>query len=173
MSTEETQIPCIIDKGIIFNKRDMVRILQSLDRVEYKEIIDGKELAEIREGFILEIFEDPIEASIIFNRRLHLNVNSFEFFKITYDFEADKFNESNKQEIPEDSDNSENNNKYEKKENFKPVYRIELSMSSNRKIILLPLTDPMENPRVLVTELEERRKNYTWVNISEDEDFEN
>lgn len=134
MTHFETQIPCIVDRGVIFNKRDMTRVLQGLDHVEYTEVVSGKPTFK-REGYIIEIFEDPTEATIIFNRRLFLNVNSFEYLKINYNFAS------------EDSPEAEG----------KESYAVELVMPG-RTIVLKPLTDPLDNPAALQSEVEERRR---------------
>jgi hypothetical protein len=132
MNSQESQIPCIIDRGVIFNKKDMMRVLQGLDQVEYTEIIDEKPAVK-REGFIVEIFEDPNEATIFLNRRIYINVNSFEYIKISYDPTEEALKE-------------------------KRTYSIELFMP-NRKVVLRPLTDPIDNPNTLIAEVEERRRN--------------
>jgi hypothetical protein len=120
MNSQESQIPCIIDRGVIFNKKDMMRVLQGLDQVEYTEIIDEKPAVK-REGFIVEIFEDPNEATIFLN------------IKISYDPTEEALKE-------------------------KRTYSIELFMP-NRKVVLRPLTDPIDNPNTLIAEVEERRRN--------------
>ncbi len=132
MNSSESQIPCIVDRGIIFNKRDMIRVLQGLDQVEYIEIIENTPQVK-REGFIVEIFEDETEATIFLNRRIYINVNSFEYIRINYDSSEEAAQE-------------------------KRAYNIELSMPG-RIITLRPLTDPIDNPTSLIAEVEERRRN--------------
>jgi len=136
----ETQIPCIIDQGIIFSKRDMFRVLQSLDHVNYYEIVDGKVLFE-REGFLVEIFEDPKEATIFFNRRIYLNLSSFEYLKINSNFLS-----SFKDQSPE----IKNPNK--------PDYRINLFMTNEREVVLVPINDPISSKESLFLEVEERKR---------------
>lgn len=132
MNSSESQIPCIVDRGVIFNKHDMIRVLQGLDQVEYTEIIENN-IHVKREGFIVEIFEDPQEATIFLNRRIYINVNSFEYIRINYDSSEEAAKEKNS-------------------------YCIELVMPG-RTINLRPLTDPIDNPNSLIAEVEERRRN--------------
>ena len=132
MNDQESQIPCLIDQGIIFNKSDMIRILQGLDQVEYIEIIDNRELSK-RECFITQIFENKQEATIFFNRRAYINVNSFDFIKIHFD-------------------------PSEKALKDLTTYQIDLSMPGGRIIRLRTLTDPIDNPSTLIAEVEERRR---------------
>lgn len=146
----DTQIPCILDNGVVFHKRDIIRVLQSLDQVEYTEEIDGKEMLR-RIGFIVEIFEDEQQATIFFNRRIHINVSSFEYLKIEYLTDIS--------EEPPDPN--------------KPDYRVELAMPGARKIILRPMSDPLDNPTTLIAEVEERRRaavQWEEVVVAEDDD---
>ncbi len=125
----DNQIPCIVDRGIIFSKRDMVRVLQGLDQVEYTEVVDNKKNLT-REGYIVEIFEDHQEATIFLNRRIYLNVNSFDYIQIHY--------------TPEQNSPKE-------------TYSIDLVMPG-RTISMKPLNDPIDNPTTLIAEVEERRR---------------
>jgi hypothetical protein len=149
MTHFETQIPCIVDRGVIFNKKDMIRVLQGLDHVEYNEVVAGKSTFK-REGYVIEIFEDPTEATIIFNRRLFLNVNSFEYLKINYNFYSHETPEANQ----------------------KDSYAIELAMAG-RTIVLKPLTDPIDNPTALLSEVEDRRRSVSsWEEVVAEVDDE-
>lgn len=145
---DSQKTPCIIDRGVIFNKRDMTRLLQGLDQVEYTEYLNNKPLLT-REGYVVEIFEDPQEATLFFNRRIHINVNSFEYIKINYNFE-----------LGESEEPAAKN---------KVAYNLELFMSDGRHIIVRPLTDPLDNPTSLAEEVEERRRALTtWEEVTAD-----
>jgi hypothetical protein len=146
------QIPCIVDRGVIFNKKDITRILQGLDQIEYTEFIDGKPHIT-RTGFIVEIFEDDQEATVFFNRRIHINVNSLEYIKVNYDFSA---------ETKETEEKPKTN-----------AYDMELSFGEGRLIRVKPCTDPIDNPTSMMEEVEERRRAMTaWeeatVDVEED-----
>jgi len=147
--------PCMVDRGVIFEKPDMVRLLQGLDHVEYTEYLKGKPLIT-REGYVIEIFEDEREATLFFNRRIHINVNSFEYIKVNYNFE-----------LAEQSDKPETEGK---KEN---AYSLELCMGAGRSIVLKPLSDPIDTPNTLVQEVEERRRSLDgWEEVTADAEDE-
>ncbi|CCQ59110.1 hypothetical protein WH8501_12825 [Crocosphaera watsonii WH 8501] len=73
--------PCIIDFGIIINAEDMKRILNDLGRVRYIHTLDGQIESE-GEGWIVEVFNDPAQATIVVNRSLYLNVQSFDYLQL-------------------------------------------------------------------------------------------
>lgn len=77
----ENQIPCIVGKGMVTSKKDMIRVLKGLDHVLYTDIIDGNVEAE-DEAYVVEVFANDTESTIVFNRRIHLNVENFEYLKI-------------------------------------------------------------------------------------------
>ncbi|MDX1918534.1 MAG: hypothetical protein SFT81_05275 [Candidatus Caenarcaniphilales bacterium] len=166
MKQIETQIPCIIDQGLIFNKRDMVRILQGLDRVEYSEVLEGQE-SERREGYLVEIFEDENEATIFFNRRIHININSFEYLQINHHPVSESHNKA--------SENSEDRqlSLTVSQTQAAMIYTVELVLPGGRKIILRPLSDPLENPAPLQAEVEIRRRHMSaWDEVVVDSDEE-
>ncbi len=78
----EEQIVCLVDYGIIHAKRDMIRILRDLDRVEYVDLIDNITAAK-GEGYVVEVYANSYDSTLIFNQRLHINVNGFDFLKIS------------------------------------------------------------------------------------------
>ena len=73
--------PCIIDTGIIINKRDMQKLLVDLSRVRYHHIQDGQICSE-GEGYILEVFPNPQQATLVANHTLYLNVYSFDYLEL-------------------------------------------------------------------------------------------
>ncbi len=73
--------PCIIDTGIILNKRDMQKLLVDLSRVRYHHIQDGQICSE-GEGYILEVFANPQQATLVANHTLYLNVYSFDYLEL-------------------------------------------------------------------------------------------
>ena len=78
----ENQISCLVEQGIIYSKRDMIRILRDLDRVLYIDLIDNASVAN-GEGYVVEVYANSFDSTLVFNNRLHINVNSFDFLKIT------------------------------------------------------------------------------------------
>ena len=79
--------PCIIDQGILINKEDMERALNDLGQVNYHYQLDGKSQAE-GQGWILDVFSDPRQATIVMNQSLYLNVHSFDYLEISLDEEG-------------------------------------------------------------------------------------
>ena len=77
----ENQISCLVDYGIVYSKRDMIRILRDLDRVEYTDLVDSVLVAK-GEGYVIDVYANSFDSTLIFNNRLHINVNSFDFLKI-------------------------------------------------------------------------------------------
>ena len=77
----DNQISCLVESGIIYSKRDMIRILRDLDRVSYTDLIDNLSVAS-GEGYVVEVYANSYDSTLVFNNRLHINVNSFDFLKI-------------------------------------------------------------------------------------------
>lgn len=73
--------PCIIDQGIIVNKDDIHRLLGDLGRVYYRHTLDGVLQSE-GEGYIVEVFCDPAQATLVLNHSLYLNVQSFDYVQL-------------------------------------------------------------------------------------------
>jgi hypothetical protein len=73
--------PCLIDQGVVVNKRDMQRLLMDLTRVRYEHSQDGA-IISAGEGCILEVFSDPQQSTLIANRSLYLNVLSFDYLEM-------------------------------------------------------------------------------------------
>lgn len=80
----ENQISCLVNYGIIYSKRDMIRVLRDLDRVEYIDLIDNLAVAQ-GEGYVIEVYANGYDSTIVFNNRLHINVNGFDFLKMKSD----------------------------------------------------------------------------------------
>lgn len=73
--------PCIIDTGIIVNKRDIQKLLVDLGKVRYIHIQDNQ-IKSQGEGHVLEVFADPQQATLIANHALYLNVYSFDYLEL-------------------------------------------------------------------------------------------
>jgi hypothetical protein len=76
-----TPAPCIIDVGIVVHKRDMLRLLEDLGRVSYEEVRHGVVWRK-GEGYVMEVYCDPHCATMVVNRTLYLNVNSFDYLEL-------------------------------------------------------------------------------------------
>jgi hypothetical protein len=77
----KNKIQCIVDEGIVLNRRDMVRILRDLGQVRYEDQLDGAVLKR-GEGFVAGVYANENASTIIVNKRLYLNVNSFDFMRL-------------------------------------------------------------------------------------------
>ncbi|MEM9538219.1 MAG: hypothetical protein AAGA60_01770 [Cyanobacteria bacterium P01_E01_bin.42] len=73
--------PCIIDNGLIVNKDDMRRLLGSLTRVYYIHSLD-RQVQTQGEGYVLEVFADAGQATLIANHALYINVQSFDYLHL-------------------------------------------------------------------------------------------
>jgi hypothetical protein len=73
--------PCLIDIGVVVNKRDIQRLLTDLTRVRYVYSQDGIVTRE-GEGCIVEVFSDPSQSTLIANHSLYLNVSSFDYLEM-------------------------------------------------------------------------------------------
>ena len=82
--------PCIINTGTIVNKQDMGRLLTDLGRVRYIHTLDGK-LQNEGEGCVLEVFADANRSTIIANRALYLNVQSFDYLQLNQSPEQETY----------------------------------------------------------------------------------
>jgi hypothetical protein len=74
--------PCIVDTGIVIGKQDMHRLLADLNRVRYVYRQDNRLLSE-GEGYVLEVFADPQQSTLVANHTLYLNVYSFDYLQLT------------------------------------------------------------------------------------------
>lgn len=75
--------PCIVDVGIVVNKQDMLRVLEDLGRVQYFDIFDNQ-VRRQGEAYVMEVFCDPACATMIANRTIYLNVNSFDYLQLDW-----------------------------------------------------------------------------------------
>lgn len=80
----DNQLQCIVDEGILLNRRDMVRLLRDLGLVRYVDLHSGETRAS-GEGYVTSVVANQINSTIIANRRLYLNVNNFEYLKLGLD----------------------------------------------------------------------------------------
>lgn len=73
--------PCIVDNGIIVNKEDMYRLLNDLGHVRYSHYLDG-ECNRDGQGYIVEVFEDVSQATLIANQTIYINLASFDYLQL-------------------------------------------------------------------------------------------
>ena len=73
--------PCIIDIGTIVNKDDIKRLLNDLGHVRYVHLIDNQVQSE-GQGWVIEIFNDPQQSTLVANNNLYLNIQSFDCLQL-------------------------------------------------------------------------------------------
>ena len=78
---QKNQIQCIVDEGVLVNRRDIVRILRDLGTVRYLDIQDGT-VVRTGEGYVASVVSSASSSTVIANKRLYLNVNSFEYLRL-------------------------------------------------------------------------------------------
>lgn len=80
--------PCIINEGTIINKKDMIRALETLECVEYVDLID-KKMHSKGEGIVIKVFASKDSSTLIINGSIYLNVMSFEHMSYFLDETGD------------------------------------------------------------------------------------
>lgn len=74
----KNHIPCIVENGILYNPKDIQKVLRDLGQVNYFQIVEGVVKAS-GEGYVVSVVANNSSANIIVNKRLYLNVNGFEY----------------------------------------------------------------------------------------------
>lgn len=80
-SPHQLPAPCIIESGTVVNKEDIRRLLSDLGRVCYRHSLDSK-IQNEGEGWVLEVFSDPYQATIVANGTLYINIQSFDYLQL-------------------------------------------------------------------------------------------
>ena len=92
--------PCIVDSGTVVNKQDMRRLLCDLGPVQYRYTQGDRCISE-GEGYVVEVFADPNEATLVTNHSLYLNICSFDYLELSQIPTSDEGpNSSTKQSPP-------------------------------------------------------------------------
>jgi len=73
---------CLIHNGTVTNPRDMVRALETLETLTYRQTVDGEQMAEGR-ATLVKIMAEPGSSTILVNQCLFLNVLSFKYLTFT------------------------------------------------------------------------------------------
>jgi hypothetical protein len=82
--------PCIVDEGIVVNKRDIQRLIEDLSRVRYVHFQDGEPVGG-GEGLVMEVFSDPCRSTVIANKTLYLNLASFDYLQLQSDRDGNSY----------------------------------------------------------------------------------
>ena len=83
----KNRIPCLIEQGIVYNYRDMIRVLRDLGHVRYQELV-GETVRAEGEGYVVSVVSSSQSATIIINKRLYINVNGFDYLTLATDSES-------------------------------------------------------------------------------------
>jgi len=73
--------PCLVDTGVVVNKADMMRLLRDLGQVRYCYSQDGHFIRE-GQGYVLDVFADGQQSTLVANCTLYLNVQSFDYLEM-------------------------------------------------------------------------------------------
>ncbi|MGP1373626.1 MAG: hypothetical protein ACTS3T_12425 [Almyronema sp.] len=73
--------PCLVDTGVVVNKTDMQRLLGDLGRVRY--VYEHDDQTSEGEGYVLEVFNDPQQSTLVANHTLYINVQSFDYLELS------------------------------------------------------------------------------------------
>ncbi|MFN8672898.1 MAG: hypothetical protein U0457_12555 [Candidatus Sericytochromatia bacterium] len=77
----KNNIPCIIETGILYNHKDIQKVLRDLSYVIYQHIVEDQ-IKSSGEAYIASVVANNSSANIIANKRIYLNVNGFEYMSL-------------------------------------------------------------------------------------------
>ncbi|MCL6473031.1 MAG: hypothetical protein K6T91_09525 [Firmicutes bacterium] len=77
---QNTPAPCIVNEGILINRKDMFRALETLESVKYAHIVDGNVISQ-GEGVVVKVFSSPDTSTLVVNGCLFLNILSFNYLR--------------------------------------------------------------------------------------------
>jgi hypothetical protein len=77
---------CLVHNGTVTSPRDMLRALETMEGLTYRQVVDGETLAEGR-ATLVKLMVEPGAATILVNECLFLNVLSFRY--LTFETDAD------------------------------------------------------------------------------------
>lgn len=77
---------CLVHNGTVVTPRDMVRALETIEGLTYRQVLDGEAIAEGR-ATLVKIMAEPDASTILVNECLFLNVLSFRY--LTFETGAD------------------------------------------------------------------------------------
>jgi len=74
--------PCIVNEGVLINKKDIRRALETLESVKYAYMVDGSVISE-GEGVVVKVFSNPETSTLVVNGCLFLNILSFNYLRFS------------------------------------------------------------------------------------------
>ncbi len=75
------EIQFIVNEGIIYSKKDIMRLLWDLGYIAYFEIRDGKVIGKGK-GLIMRVSENSDDPTLFLNGRIYINVNSVDYMSV-------------------------------------------------------------------------------------------
>lgn len=69
---------CLVHDGTVVSPRDMVRALETIEGLTYRQVVDGEVIAEGR-ATLVKIMAEPESSTILVNGCLFVNVLSFRY----------------------------------------------------------------------------------------------
>ena len=87
---ESLPAPCIVDEGIVINHDDIRRLLADLSQVRYVHKIGEQKTSE-GEGYIQEIFSDFNQSTLIANKKIYINIQSFDYLRLSKSMEGEVY----------------------------------------------------------------------------------
>ena len=76
---------CLVHNGTVTSPRDMIRALETIEGLTYRQIVDGATMAE-GHATLVKLMVEPGAATILVNGCLFLNVLSFKY--LTFETDA-------------------------------------------------------------------------------------
>jgi len=73
--------PCVIESGILVNREDIKKLINDLTHVRYIHRLDGS-IQNEGKGWVLEVFNEPNQATMVVNSSLYINIQSFDYLQI-------------------------------------------------------------------------------------------
>jgi hypothetical protein len=75
---------CLVHNGTVADPRDMLRALETLETLKYRQIVDGQVMAE-GEAALVKLMAESAGSTILVNGCLFLNVMSFRYLTFSTD----------------------------------------------------------------------------------------
>lgn len=76
--------PCFIDEGTIYQKKDMLRALETLENVHYEFLVE-RQVVRSGKGALCKVFASRNSATLIINNCVFINVLSFDYLNFRSD----------------------------------------------------------------------------------------
>lgn len=78
MDTPRTLAPVLVGRGTVTAPRDMLRVLETLENLDYRYLVHGEQVDAGRAALV-KLMADPDSTTLVVNECLFLNVASFRY----------------------------------------------------------------------------------------------